>query len=210
MNDWTLRFMRSVQLSGDLFMIAMLFALALQAAGPAVAGPYLPAPKANPALTIAQAKADYFDAARKGRIDVINALLKAGAPINARDERGYTALILAAYNDQPAMVDFLLAHGADACLGDSKGNTAQMGVAYQGYDEISQRLLAAKCDVNQANGEGQTALMMAALFGRTHQIDLLLSKGADPARHDASGHSAAQLAAAQGNAALAAKLSAAQ
>lgn len=148
-----------------------------------------------------------FEAAKLGRVDLIPALVKEGADINAYESRGFTPLILAAYNGQADAVEALLKAGADPCKPDAgQGNTAQMGVAFKGDDRIAARLLTEKCDVNSRNKAGQTALMMAALFGRVQQVDMLLHAGADPSAVDSSGRSAASVAQAQGNAALAAKL----
>jgi hypothetical protein len=195
------------------FSLTVRIALAITAlatAGAAAAATAPTAPpmaKTAPSMSAADVEADFFDAARLGRIDVMEAFLRAGAQINARDKSGYTALILAAYNNQPEMVDFLIDRGADPCIGDNRGNTALMGVAFQGYDKIAERLLATDCDVNHVNILGQNALIMAAMFGRQNQIDMLLAKGADPAHRDGSGRTAAQVAAAQGQVALAARLS---
>ena len=145
-----------------------------------------------------------FEAARLGRTDMIEPLLKAGADINAYDERGFTPVILAAYNGQLATVDALIGKGADACRPDrDQGNSAQMGVAFKGEDAIAARLLKAGCDVNARNHAGQTALMMASLFNRRTQVDLLLAAGADRTIEDAAGRSAGSVAAGQGNAAMA-------
>lgn len=148
-----------------------------------------------------------FETARLGRIDMIDPLLKAGADINAYDDRGFTPLILAAYNGQLAMVETLITKGADACRPDrDQGNTAQMGVAFKGEDGIAARLLKAGCDVNARNKAGQTALMMASLFNRQAQVDMLLAAGADRSIQDAAGRSASSVAADQGNAAMAGKV----
>jgi hypothetical protein len=42
----------------------------------------------------------YFDAARSGRVDLLDGLIKAGMNPDERDPRGFTPLILAAYNGQ--------------------------------------------------------------------------------------------------------------
>ncbi len=148
-----------------------------------------------------------FDAARLGRTDMIDPLLKSGADINAYDDRGFTPLILAAYNGQAATVDALIAKGANACRPDrDQGNTAQMGVAFKGEDAIAARLLKAGCDVNARNNAGQTALMMASLFNRTRQVDMLLATGADRTIQDAAGRSASSVAADQGNAPMAVRV----
>ncbi|WP_354679086.1 ankyrin repeat domain-containing protein, partial [Cupriavidus plantarum] len=69
----------------------------------------------------------WFDAARQGRWDVLDSLLQAGYPIDRANARGFTAIILAAYNGHPDTVRKLMQAGADACLGDRSGNTALMG-----------------------------------------------------------------------------------
>ncbi|EJL31603.1 ankyrin repeat domain-containing protein [Novosphingobium sp. AP12] len=177
----------------------MIFALLLLAAAPAAAPATLPPPERRQELL--------FEAAKLGRTDLIPLLVDNGADVNAYEARGFTPLILAAYNGQPEAVEALIKAGADPCKPDlNQGNTAQMGVAFKGDDRIAARLLSEKCDVNTRNKAGQTALMMAALFGRTAQIDLLLNAGADPGLLDASGRSAASVAAQQGNGDLATKL----
>lgn len=165
------------------------------------------APAAEPRLSPARSQDLLFDAARLGRTDLVGALVSKGADVNARDSRGFTPLILAAYNDRLDTVEALIALKADPCLPDrDQGNTAQMGVAFKGFDPIAARLLKAGCDVNARNRAGQTALMMAALFGRAAQVEMLVAAGADAALTDAGGRSASSVAAAQGNDALAEKL----
>ncbi|WP_294393981.1 ankyrin repeat domain-containing protein [uncultured Sphingomonas sp.] len=148
-----------------------------------------------------------FEAARLGRTDMIDPLVKAGADLNAYDDRGFTPLILAAYNGQLAMVEVLIGRGADACRPDrDQGNTAQMGVAFKGEDAIAARLLKAGCNVDARNNAGQTALMMASLFNRTCQVDMLLAAGADRAIRDTAGRSAGSVASDQGNTPMAARV----
>jgi ankyrin repeat protein len=172
-------------------MLAFILGAALAGAAP-LSEAALPPPERRQELL--------FEAAKLGRVDLIPLLVKNGADVNAYEARGFTPLILAAYNGQAAAVDALLAAGADACKPDAQqGNTAQMGVAFKGDDVIAARLLEQKCNVNARNKAGQTALMMAALFGRTTQISMLLKSGADATILDASGRSAAAVAAAQGN-----------
>ena len=122
----------------------------------------------------------YFDAARAGRVDLLEGMIKDGVPVDLRDSHGYTALILAAYDEQPAAVDLLLAKHADPCAADLKGNTALMGVAFKGELAIAQKLVGL-CDVNTRNREGQTAAMMAALFGHADIVRLLAAARRRPA-----------------------------
>ena len=141
-----------------------------------------------------------FDAARLGRIDVLPALLIAGADIEARDPQGYTPLILASYNGQAKATDLLLAQGASPDAPDrTRGNTSLMGVDFKGYGEIADRLLDAGADPHATNKAGQTALMMAAMFGHGGIVDRLLEMDADPLAVDAAGNSAWSVARGQGN-----------
>jgi ankyrin repeat protein len=180
-------------------MLALLIASGLATAQTPPPPATLPSPERRQALL--------FDAAKLGRTDLIPVLVREGADVNAYEGRGFTPLILAAYNGQASAVEALIAAGADPCKPDaSQGNTAQMGVAFKGDDHLAARLLKEKCDVNARNNAGQTALMMASLFGRTAQIDMLLKAGADPSLVDASGRSATSVAQAQGNGAAIEKL----
>lgn len=147
-----------------------------------------------------------FDACRMGRDDVIPALLHAGVPIETRDARGHTPLVLASYNGHEGTTTLLLDAGA-AVDGeaDHGGNTALMGVSFKGHLAIAERLIARGADVNHRNASGQTALMLAGLFDRGAIVDLLLANGADASLVDAQGNSVRSLALAQGNEALAAR-----
>ncbi|MDB5634316.1 MAG: ankyrin repeat protein [Tardiphaga sp.] len=141
----------------------------------------------------------FFDAARQGRDDLLDGLIRSGMKPDERDAKGYTALILAAYNGQAKTVDLLIQKGANPCAADAKGNSSLMGVAFKGETGIAQRLIAAHCDVNARNDAGQTALMMAAMFGRTDVVKMLLVNGANPELQDQAGNTAVKLAQQQVN-----------
>ncbi len=148
-----------------------------------------------------------FDAARMGRVDVIPALLQAGADIEARNEQGHTPLILASYNGHAEATALLLAHGAQVDAADgARGNTALMGTAFKGFDKVAELLLAAGAQVDRRNDAGQTALMLAALFDHRRLVDRLLALGATRDLEDAAGNSALTVARAQGNDEMAARL----
>lgn len=131
----------------------------------------------------------FFDASRRGDQAMLNEFIQAGYPLDTRDEKGYTGLILAAYHGQRDAVEQLLAAGADACAQDHRGNTALMGAIFKGELQIARRLLDAKCNPDQRNASGQTAAMYAALFQRTAVLDTLKAQGADLEAKDAMGNS---------------------
>ena len=136
----------------------------------------------------------YFDAARRGDVAMIDTFIESGYTLDIQDSKGYTALILAAYNGHPEAVEHLLKAGANACVQDKRGNTALMGAIFKGELNIAHRLMAADCNPDQRNGAGQTAAMYAGLFQRVELLKDLSRKGADLNAVDASGNSAARLA----------------
>jgi len=167
------------------------------------AGPPLPPPERIQELL--------FDAARLGRADMIAPLIQAGADVAARNDSGYTPLILACYHGNAAAAALLLEHGAPVDQADgTRGNTALMGAAFKGLTDIAEQLLTAGAEPAAVNNEGQTALMFAALFARSAIADRLIARGADPHLLDAAGNSAVSVAAAQANDLMVARLTARQ
>jgi hypothetical protein len=129
-----------------------------------------------------------FDACRRGDLEEVQALYKEDPQvINAVDMKGFTPLILAVYNDQPAVVEFLLDKGALLDSGDGAGNTALMGVCFKGYQNIAVKLIEAGADVNARNANGATALTFASTFGHLGIAEMLLQKGADQSLADSRG-----------------------
>jgi ankyrin repeat protein len=142
----------------------------------------------------AQLQDYYFDAARRGDVPMLDTFIEAGYPLDTRDSKGYTALILAAYHGQTATVERLLAAGADACAQDQRGNTALMGAIFKGEVQITRTLLSANCNPDERNSAGQTAAMYAGLFKRDKLLDALKAKGADLNAEDPLGNSPTRLA----------------
>lgn len=131
---------------------------------------------------------DVFDASRRGDLTALQTLHEADpASINTRDGKGFTPLILAAYNDQPAVVEFLLQKGADVNAQDAAGNTALMGVCFKGYKDVAKKLIDAGADVNLRNANGAPALTFAATFGQLQIAEWLLQKGAKSNLPDSRG-----------------------
>ncbi len=141
-----------------------------------------------------------FKAAREGNVDILDALVKLNTNIDAKSERGFTALILSAYHGHKEATEFLLKKGADSCAVGPRGNTALMGAVFKGQTAIINTLTGpAACKVDFQNPNGQTALMLAALFGRTDIANQLLEAGANPDLADSAGNSPRTLAQSQDN-----------
>lgn len=101
-------------------------------------------------------------------------LLDAGHPIDDRDHRGYSPLMLAAYAGHGEAFALLLARGADPNTADLAGNTVLMGAAFRGFLPIVAQLLAAGADAAAVNHGGLDARGFAKNFGRTEVLELLV------------------------------------
>ena len=104
-------------------------------------------------------------AAGLGHRPIVDALLAAGADVNAADERGFTALFYGCYNGDedcgyPDVVEALLAAGADKEAKIGYGVRPLMYAAGNGEAGVVEALLAAGADPLARNDGGRTALMM--------------------------------------------------
>jgi len=117
-------------------------------------------------------------------------MLDAGLPVNLRNERGDTLLMLASYHGQLDTVRLLLTRGANPEQANDQGQTPLAGVAFKGNVAMAELLLQHGARVDGAGADGRTPLMFAAMFDRLEVLELLLARGAkwdsvDSARHKA-------------------------
>lgn len=121
-----------------------------------------------------------FDAARKGDIAALKAILKANPPlIGARGEGGRSPLHQALLAGQSETARFLIQSGADVNWRDAEG-IAPLGYAALAGDVAAAGLLierGARVDA-QDTALGGSPLHLAALRGHANVILLLVDKGA--------------------------------
>lgn len=123
--------------------------------------------------------------------DVVYALIKKGADVNARKSDGSTALMCAVTAGSVDIVQVLLDRGADVNARKSDGTTALMNAAVTGQLKISRLLLDGGANVNvQKNDCGATALEIAASGGHVDMVRLLIEKGANINSKNYSGQTA--------------------
>ncbi|MFT5681643.1 MAG: ankyrin repeat protein [Myxococcota bacterium] len=113
------------------------------------------------------------EAAKKGHVAVAEALIVAGAPVNARDSEGATPLFLA--SEQPAMITLLLTHGADPDIPTTSGWRLSFKLAWECKLDLLEALHRAGADLN-ATGQGFSTLHAAAYSGKVASIEWLLAK----------------------------------
>ena len=151
--------------------------------------------------TSAQAEAEkrvaaFLNAALENDVAKIEAMLKDGIDVNARNPMGETALMFG--SSHVRVVKVLVAAGADVNARNKYQATAlfyaalrtQMADSESDYREGLMALIAAGADVNARDVGGRTALMYAANEGHTDYIKILLEAGADVNAKDKEGQSA--------------------
>jgi len=118
-------------------------------------------------------------AARKGDIAAVRALVRQKADVTAVEADGSSALLWAAYYSNAELVRTLIAAGAPVNRANRYGLTPLLQAARLGDLPSIQALLNAGADVNAAQAEGETPLMAAAAAGSVEAVRLMLAKGAD-------------------------------
>lgn len=142
-------------------------------------------------------------AARSGSVAAVDALLRAGAAVDAREEaRGQTALMTAAAHRHAAVTALLLKRGADAGLRSSVAQQWVMRGNRYGGVVGRERGLADRA-VAQIPSGGSTPILFAARSGDAESARLLLAAGANRDDRMADGTSALVLAVHSGHRAVA-------
>ena len=106
--------------------------------------------QADPLATSASAPAPLsaarrlVDAAAIGQLDAARQALADGAPVDATNAAGQTALMLAARRGDEALVRLLLAAGADRARTDPSGRTAAALARQQGHAALAPLLSASE------------------------------------------------------------------
>lgn len=144
-------------------------------------------------------------AAARGDVAAIRALVAAGADVNGRDDRGLTALSWAARGghrvgphrcageaeERPAVIAALLDLGADANLqdtrprglGQSSGWTPLHVALHHEQFRSAAVLLQRGADPNLRSDQGLSVMEMAAAEGAPRAlIELIVARGFDPQR----------------------------
>ena len=104
-------------------------------------------------------------AASRGDIDGLKAALAAGADPDARDDRGWTALMHAANEGYSLVVPPLLAAKADPDLRAPDGATALFIAMVHGHTEIVAKLVEAGADASISGPKGKTVVDAAQARG---------------------------------------------
>jgi len=129
--------------------------------------------KGQPGLTIAM---------QEHALKAARALLaRPEVDVNALNQAGESALMMAALKGDLAGVQLLLERGAKV---DQTGWSPLHYAATGPEPKVVQLLLDCGADIDAASPNGSTPLMMAAQYGSEDSVRLLLDRGADPRRRN--------------------------
>ncbi|MEZ4416577.1 MAG: ankyrin repeat domain-containing protein [Gemmatimonadota bacterium] len=133
-------------------------------------------------------EAPVADAAERGDIEAVRALLREGADVNAAQGDGMTALHWSALSGRAELVSMLLYAGAEVEAATRLGSYTALHLAAQkGLAEVVGVLLDAGADPDALTTTGVTPLHFAAESGDVTTLQALVAAGADVNARD--GHS---------------------
>jgi ankyrin repeat protein len=110
---------------------------------------------------------------------MVDLLLQRGAPIDARDLAGSTALYVAAERGQAAVVQRLIDKGADVNLKGRSGASPVAAAAFGGRASVVEMLLAHGADGRAADDTGKPPIIYAAASGQLGIVKQLLAQNID-------------------------------
>ena len=121
------------------------------------------------------------EAAGRGDIPAVRALLEQGSPVDARDGQGATALIRAAYGHHLDVAALLVQAGADVDLADDSRQSAYLIATSEVGDDprLLELTLAAGADINAKDSYDGTGLIRAAERAHETIVERLLQAGID-------------------------------
>jgi len=108
------------------------------------------------------------------KLPLVRYFLSLGANINKSNNKGDTALMIAALKGELPILKLLLEHGADVHHCNSRQYTALFYACEKNHYEEVKELLAHGALINQQDKNGNTPLIMASLFGCEATVRLLL------------------------------------
>lgn len=140
-------------------------------------------------------------------VDVVRSLLVFQRPMESKDGRGDTPLIIAAANGHLETCEILLKSGADPLAVNRYNWNSMHSAAESGNVEILRMFLVHKQLIDSKIKSGHTPLTIAISKGHLEACQALLKAGANPQATQEDGFNALHLAAQEGNAEIARILS---
>lgn len=118
-------------------------------------------------------------AAASDDVAAIKTLLANGVAIDARDDRGRTALLVATHTNNVQAARTLIEAGADVNAKDDIHDSAYLYAGASGHVDILEMTLRHGADLKSTNRYGGTALIPAAERGHVDTVRTLIAAGVD-------------------------------
>jgi len=123
-----------------------------------------------------------------------------GLPATAREQAGFTSLMMAARYGTPSVVKALVSDGADTEARDRLfGRTALMWAISSRNSACFRSLIACRADIDARDFWGRTALWWASYQQHPQMVKFLLAKGANVNNSNSHGITALMTAARRGD-----------
>jgi uncharacterized protein len=119
------------------------------------------------------------NSATAGRVDIVDALLKAGAKIDIPNGAGLTPLMLAARSGRADVAQSLIAAGASKEAVDRRGRPLLFHAVRGGNTGFVSLLLTQGANVNATDENNRTPLMLAAEDGQLELVNVLIQSKSD-------------------------------
>ena len=107
----------------------------------------------------------------------IRMAVKKGAYIDAQNERGLSAIHVAAYRDYDACMSVLLELGSDPSLPSTNGRSPAFLAAQRGSERCLQLLLDAGANVNASDSSGLTPVAISVMQGHAGCLKIFIDSG---------------------------------
>lgn len=111
-----------------------------------------------------------FDLVRNGRAEPLQEMLDSGVPVDVRNAKGDSLLIIAAYSQQNSIVTDLIDRGADKDVVNAMGQTAISCAVFRNDAAILHALLLSGANPDAG---ARTGLEIAEQFGLAQMAQIL-------------------------------------
>lgn len=140
----------------------------------------------------------FHRAAESGNRAAVSMFVEARANTEIHNDRGWTPLIIAAFNGHNEVVSVLLKYHAKVHSVDLLGNTALHWAVDAGKTACAKLIIASGAEIDARNNYGMTPLFRATMRRRLEDVLLLIDSGANLDLTTRDGLTASHKAAAEG------------
>ena len=138
--------------------------------------------------------AGFLKATVAKNLKTIGSFLRCGINIDTCDDRGWSPLMLAAFNGDLELAKVFIGLSGNVNLKDSGGFTPLHWAAFNGHARIVKHFVTHDADINAHSLRGWTPLMMSALNGHLSACSALIASGAETSFTSSHGWTALQKA----------------